>query len=202
MNLLKQVQSGLSGFNCNSFRILKSVFRIYTFMPLELILFVFFALIAAVSSVVMVTRPNPVMSAIFLVINFFALAGLYLILHAQFIAVVQVIVYAGAIMVLFLFVLMLLNTKSEQNLLKGQNKIKVFAIVLAAFVFVQIAYLIFFSSPSSSLSPEAAASIKAGTVEEIGHQLYTNYLLPFEAAGFLLLAATIGALVLAKKKFE
>ncbi|MGE5430728.1 MAG: NADH-quinone oxidoreductase subunit J [Syntrophomonadaceae bacterium] len=171
-------------------------------MPLELILFVFFALIAAVSSVVMVTRPNPVMSAIFLVINFFALAGLYLILHAQFIAVVQVIVYAGAIMVLFLFVLMLLNTKSEQNLLKGQNKIKVFAIVLAAFVFVQIAYLIFFSSPSSSLSPEAAASIKAGTVEEIGHQLYTNYLLPFEAAGFLLLAATIGALVLAKKKFE
>ncbi|MGE5438250.1 MAG: NADH-quinone oxidoreductase subunit J, partial [Bacteroidota bacterium] len=84
-------------------------------MPLELILFIFFALIAAVSSVVMVTRPNPVMSAIFLVINFFALAGLYLILHAQFIAVVQVIVYAGAIMVLFLFVLMLLNTKSEHK---------------------------------------------------------------------------------------
>ncbi|HEX2962760.1 MAG: NADH-quinone oxidoreductase subunit J [Ignavibacteria bacterium] len=171
-------------------------------MPLELILFIFFALIAAVSSVVMVTRPNPVMSAIFLVINFFALAGLYLILHAQFIAVVQVIVYAGAIMVLFLFVLMLLNTKSEHKLLSGQNKIKIFAIVLAAFVFCQIAYLVFFSSPSKSLSPDVAQSIKAGTVEEIGKQLYTNYLLPFEAAGFLLLAATVGALVLAKKKFD
>ncbi|MCU7495843.1 MAG: NADH-quinone oxidoreductase subunit J [Ignavibacteria bacterium] len=171
-------------------------------MPFEIILFVFFALIAAVSSVVMVTRPNPVMSAIFLVINFFALAGLYLLLHAQFISVVQVIVYAGAIMVLFLFVLMLLNSKSEQKLLSGQKKIKVFAIVLAAFVFIQIAYLIFFSSPSRSLSPDVAASIKAGTVEEIGRQLYTGYILPFEAAGFLLLAATIGALVLAKKKFN
>jgi len=171
-------------------------------MPLEIILFVFFALIAAVSAVVMVTRPNPVMSAIFLVINFFALAGLYLLLHAQFISVVQVIVYAGAIMVLFLFVLMLLNTKSEDKLLSGNSKIKVFAIVLAAFVFVQMAYLIFFSSPSGTMSPDVAASIKAGTIEQIGHDLYTNYLLPFEAAGFLLLASTIGALVLAKKKFE
>ncbi|HEX2868454.1 MAG TPA: NADH-quinone oxidoreductase subunit J [Ignavibacteriales bacterium] len=171
-------------------------------MPLELILFVLFALIAAVSAVVMITRPNPVMSAIFLVINFFALAGLYLLLNAQFIAVVQVIVYAGAIMVLFLFVLMLLNTKSEHKLLSGQNRTKIFAIVLAAFIFAQIAYLIFFSSPSGNLSPEVQASIKAGTIEEIGHELYTNYILPFEAAGFLLLAATIGALVLAKKKFE
>lgn len=171
-------------------------------MSLEFILFIFFALIAAVSAVIMITRPSPVMSAIFLIINFFALAGLYLILHAQFISVVQVIVYAGAIMVLFLFVLMLLNSKSEADILSGKNKIKVFAIVIAGLVFAQIAYLIFFSAPSKQVNPTTAMMLKAGTVEQIGRELYTNYLLPFEAAGFLLLAATIGALVLAKKHFE
>ncbi|MGE5399881.1 MAG: NADH-quinone oxidoreductase subunit J [Ignavibacteriales bacterium] len=171
-------------------------------MSIELILFVFFALIAAASAVTMITRPNPIMSAIFLIINFFSLAGLYLVLNAQFISVVQVIVYAGAIMVLFLFVLMLLNTKSELKLLSGTNKLKVFAIIIAGVVFVQIAYLVFFASPSRNLSPDVAASIKAGTVEQIGRELYTNYIIPFEAAGFLLLATTIGALVLAKKKIE
>lgn len=171
-------------------------------MPFELILFIFFALTAAVSAVIMITRPNPVISAIFLIINFFALAGLYLILHAQFISVVQVIVYAGAIMVLFLFVLMLLNAKNEADILSGKNKIKIFAIVISGLVFAQIAYLIFFSSPSQALNPDAALSVQAGTVEQIGRELYTNYLLPFEAAGFLLLASTIGALVLAKKHFD
>ena len=72
-------------------------------MNIQLILFIILALVAAVSSVVMITRPSPVISAVFLVLNFFALAGLYLLLNAQFIAVVEVIVYAGAIMVLFLF---------------------------------------------------------------------------------------------------
>ena len=168
----------------------------------ELILFIFFAVIAAVSSVVMITRPNPVIAAIFLILNFFALAGLYLLLNAQFISVVQVIVYAGAIMVLFLFVLMLLNTKSEIELLSVKKKIKLFAAGIAGFVFLQIAYLIFYTAPSGKISQNVAMSVKAGTIEQIGRQLYTNYILPFEAAGFLLLAATIGALVLAKKKFE
>lgn len=171
-------------------------------MSFEFILFILFALVAAVSSVIMITRPNPIMSAIFLIINFFALAGLYLVLHAQFISVVQVIVYAGAIMVLFLFVLMLLNAKSEAAILSGKNKIKMFAIVIAGLVFAQIAYLIFFSSPSKTVNAGSPLSLNVGTVEQVGRELYTNYLLPFEAAGFLLLAATIGALVLAKKHFE
>ncbi|MCX6151692.1 MAG: NADH-quinone oxidoreductase subunit J [Ignavibacteriales bacterium] len=171
-------------------------------MTFELILFILFAVVGAVSSVVMITRPNPVMSAIFLVLNFFALAGLYLLLNAQFISVVQIIVYAGAIMVLFLFVLMLLNTKSESELFGAKKKLKLFAIGIAAFVFIQIAYLIFYTAPSGKISKSVELSVKAGTIEQIGRQLYTNYILPFEAAGFLLLAATIGALVLAKKKFE
>jgi NADH-quinone oxidoreductase subunit J len=171
-------------------------------MTFELILFIFFGAIAAISSVVMITRPNPVVAAIFLILNFFALAGLYLLLNAQFISVVQVIVYAGAIMVLFLFVLMLLNTKSEVELYGAKKKLKLFAVGIAAFVFIQIAYLIFYTAPSGKINKSLEMSVKAGTIETIGREIYTNYILPFEAAGFLLLAATIGALVLAKRKFE
>ena len=169
-------------------------------MSLELLLFLLFGGISAVSSVLMITRTNPVMSALFLILNFAGLAGLYLLLNAQFIAVAQVIVYAGAIMVLFLFVIMLLNPQKEK-ILANKPALKIFAIIIAALAFLQIGYLIFFSHPSGN-NAGVAFSVKAGTVEEIGRQLYTNYVLPFEAAGFLLLAATIGALVLAKKKFE
>lgn len=171
-------------------------------MNIEIILFVILGLVAAISSVMMITRKNAVISAVFLVLNFFALAGLYLLLNAQFIAVVQVIVYAGAIMVLFLFVLMLLNTENEHKLFIDKKGIKFFAVLIASFVFIEIAFLIFKGNPSKNLSPDQAASINSGTIQTIGQQLYTNYILPFEISGFLLLAATIGALVLAKKKFE
>jgi len=169
-------------------------------MTLEIILFILFAAVAAVSAVVMITRSDAVISALFLVLNFASLAGLYLLLNAQFIAVAQVIVYAGAIMVLFLFVIMLLRPHKE-NILGNKPAIKIIAIVVAALVFIQIAYMIFFSG-SDEITGELAASVKAGTVESIGRELFTNYVIPFEAAGFLLLAATIGALVIAKKKFK
>ena len=152
-------------------------------MTLEFTLFIIFALICAVSSFLMITRSNPIISALFLILNFAALSGLYLLLHAQFIAVAQVIIYAGAIMVLFLFVIMLLRPGKEK-LLAINPRLKIFAFVLALLVFVQLVY------------------IKAGTIETIGMELFSKYILPVEAAGFLLLAATIGALVLAKKKFE
>jgi NADH-quinone oxidoreductase subunit J len=170
-------------------------------MSLNLILFIIFGGVSAVSSVLMITRPNPVISALFLILNFAGLAGLYLLLNAQFIAVAQVIVYAGAIMVLFLFVIMLLKPEHEK-LFGRKPKMKLFAVVIAVMVFFQLGYMIFFTNNSSAVSASVAASVKAGTVEQIGRELYSNYVLPFEAAGFLLLAATIGALVLAKKKFE
>ncbi|MFO7445880.1 MAG: NADH-quinone oxidoreductase subunit J [Ignavibacteriaceae bacterium] len=169
-------------------------------MSLDLILFIVFAGVAAASAVLMITRSNAVISALFLILNMGSLAGIYLLLNAQFIAVVQVIVYAGAIMVLFLFVIMLLRPEKERLLeTKG---IKAFAFAIAILVFLQLAYMIFLANPSQAGNPEVAASVDAGTVESIGRELYTNYILPFEAAGYLLLAATIGALVLAKKKFE
>lgn len=171
-------------------------------MNIQLILFFVLATVAAVTAVMMITRKNAVISAVFLVLNFFSLAGLYLLLNAQFIAVVQVIVYAGAIMVLFLFVLMLLNTETEHKLFVDKRGIKFFAILVSAFVFVQLAFLIFKGNPTRTLTPDESASINSGTIQTIGHELYTNYIIPFEVAGFLLLATTIGALVLAKKKFE
>ena len=170
-------------------------------MSIELILFIIFGLVAAVSGIIMITRPNPVISALFLIVNFGSLAGLYILLNAQFIAVVEIIVYAGAIMVLFLFVIMLLRPEHEQLAFRIPG-IKTFGIGIAIMVFFQLAYLIFFAHPGTNMKPDAAASIKAGTVETIGRELFTNYVLPFEAAGYLLLAATIGAVVLAKKKFE
>ncbi|GAB4298278.1 MAG: NADH-quinone oxidoreductase subunit J [Ignavibacteriaceae bacterium] len=171
-------------------------------MQLDIILFILFATVAVVSALLMITRSSAVIAVLFLIVNFASLAGLYLILNAQFIAVAQVIVYAGAIMVLFLFVVMLLRPENEEKILRSNPSIKIFAVVIAGLVFIQIFYMIIFLGKTSDYSPELEKSIQAGTVESIGRELYTNYLLPFEAAGFLLLAATIGALVLAKKKFE
>jgi NADH-quinone oxidoreductase subunit J len=170
-------------------------------MSLELILFILFGTVAAVSGILMITRSNVIIAALFLILNLGSLAGLYLLLNAQFIAVVQVIVYAGAIMILFLFVIMLLKPEQERLVSKIIG-FKTFSFAVTALVFIQLAYLIFFSHPGSSIKPDVAASINAGTVETIGRELYTNYILPFEAAGYLLLAATIGAVVLAKKKFQ
>lgn len=171
-------------------------------MTLEIFLFVLFALIAASSSILMITRKNPVISALFLILNFAALAGIYLLLNAQFIAVVQVIVYAGAIMVLFLFVIMLLRPEEEKNILKSNPLIKYLAIAAGILVFVQIVALLLFFKPLNVANPDLMQRIKVGTVENIGSELYTKYIIPVQVAAFILLSATIGALVLAKKKFE
>ncbi len=171
-------------------------------MSLEIILFIILASIAVASSLLMITRPNPIISALFLIVNFCTLAGLYILLNAQFIAVTQIIVYAGAIMVLFLFVIMLLRPGTEKKFFDGDKKLKVFTIIVALFIFAQLVYMIFFAKPISTDDPDVQASIDAGTIEAIGRELYTNYIMPFEVAGFLLLAATIGAILLAKKKFD
>src|ERR1039458_421855 len=108
-------------------------------MSLELILFILLAVVAAVSRILMISRSNPIIAALFLILNFGSLAGLYLLLNAQFIAVVQVIVYAGAIMVLFLFVIMLLKPGHE-TLASKIIGIKTFSFAVAALVFIQLAY--------------------------------------------------------------
>lgn len=169
-------------------------------MTLEQGLFGFFALIAVASSLLMVTRKNPVISALFLVLNFGALSGIYILLRAQFIAVVQVIVYAGAIMVLFLFVIMLLRPEQEKSYFKERPQAKFLAIVIGVLMFAQIVYAVFIAASGKVVDESQRVNI--GTIENIGRELYTSYLLPFESIAFVLLTATIGALVLSKKKLD
>jgi|ERR1051326_572734 NADH-quinone oxidoreductase subunit J len=164
-------------------------------MDFELIFFVFVALVAVFSALIMITRSHPVQSVLFLIVNFFCLAVLYLLLHAQFIAIIQILVYAGAIMVLFLFVIMLLNLGDENRTWERMSVRKIVAYALAIMVLVEI--IVGIGITSRSPLPPAA---EIGTVESIGKALYSQYLFPFEVTSMLLLAAMVGVVVLAKKK--
>ncbi len=170
-------------------------------MTFEAILFFFIAILAVASALMMITRPNPVKGVLFLIVNFFCLAVLYLLLQAQFIAIIQILVYAGAIMVLFLFVIMLLNLQDEKMLLEKKNYKNFIAIALTAGVLVEIIASLGLTTvrKTSTVSPEMA---QLGTVESIGSVLFRQYLLPFEITSVLLLAALVGVIVLAKKKFH
>ena len=168
---------------------------------LELILFYVFATIAIVSSLLVITRHNVVHSAAFLGATLFAVAGIFLTLHAEFLAGVQVIVYVGGILVLFVFVIMLIAI--ERSELERQfNRQSTIALVTAAILIAELIYGLSrgrqsFVLPASVPPPAAAA---AGNSEQVGTALYTAYLLPFEIASILLLVAIVGAVVLAKKR--
>jgi NADH-quinone oxidoreductase subunit J len=171
-------------------------------MTLQIILFALFASVAVISSVMVVTRRNPVIAALFLILNFGALAGLYLLLAAQFIAVVQIIVYAGAIMVLFLFVIMLLRPEAEKRFFEENPRMKWYALGIGGLTLATLVYAIFLGTLHIQGNPAPGAVLEIGKVEAVGSELFSGYLLPFEAIGFVLLAATVGAMVLAKKKLD
>ena len=168
-------------------------------MNLELILFFVLAVAAVASAILMITSRNPVTSVLYLVFNFFTIAVLYLFLRAQFIAIIQITVYAGAIMVLFLFVIMLLNL-GEDKLLKWRLTLgKSVAVLLGIAMLIEILYFVTNFVSMSGLSPKSESM---GTVESIGKVLFSSYPFPFEMTSILLLAAIVGAILLAKKKFE
>ncbi len=146
----------------------------------------------------MLFQRNPVMSAICLIANFFCIASLYLLLKAQFLAVIQVVVYTGAIMVLVIFVIMLLNLGEEQRRTEKLGAAKVLGFVLGLGFLAEMAYLFFASEGTTSGLSEQAEAI--GSVEGMGAALFGKYLLPFEVTSLLLLAAVVGAVILAKKK--
>jgi NADH-quinone oxidoreductase subunit J len=169
-------------------------------VTLEELLFYIFATGGIVSALLVVTRRNPIISAICLVVNFFCLAGIYLTLHAQFIAVIQILVYAGAIMVLFVFVIMLLNLGDERRLRDGFTWKKVVAGGFGFGVFMELVYIFMMHPGTTSIEMERATNV--GTVEAVGHVLFTRFLFPFEVTSLLLTAAIVGAIVLAKKKLD
>lgn len=164
-------------------------------------IFLFLAVLAIASAIGMVISKNTVNSALFLVLNMVSLAGVYLLLEAQFLAVIQVLVYAGAIMVLFLFVIMLLNVDAEESLF-DKFRIKYFvAFLLGITVLTQLLYSIGdFSGMLPKVATEELAHI--GTVEAIGNVLFTEYLLPFHIIALLLTAAATGAILLAQHKIS
>jgi NADH-quinone oxidoreductase subunit J len=157
------------------------------------LLFILFAGMAIGCGLAVVAQRNPLYSAISLVGVFISLACLYVMLAAPFIAAVQVIVYAGAIMVLVVFVIMLLNVEQEE---RGRNRLKFLvptAVVLAAVLIAEVAFILF-----SVTNPTPAVS-NIGLTSSIGTQLFTRYLLPFEITSILLLMAIVGAMTLARR---
>jgi NADH-quinone oxidoreductase subunit J len=163
----------------------------------ESLLFYLLAAFAVTTALMMVLQRNPVMSAIYLIGNFFCLAALYLLLRAQLLAVLQVAVYTGAIMVLVIFVIMLLNLGDEVHLMERFTAKAGAGIALVCGLLLEIFYIVFADKPPAP--PASLQSPGLGTVESIGSALFGKFLLPFELTSVLLLAAIVGAVVLARK---
>ena len=167
------------------------------------VLFLAFAALAVVAAFNIILQRNPIYCAIGLIVVLCALAGLFLTLHAQFIAAIQIIVYAGAIMVLFVFVIMLLNVREEESKTDRQKILKVIAVplflALLAEVFVVIR-LVNNSPPAiASAADNTNPASSLGSVESIATAMFTTYVLPFEATSVLILMAIVGAMLLARK---
>jgi NADH-quinone oxidoreductase subunit J len=166
-------------------------------LNLELVVFLVLAVAAVASAILVITRKNPVASALYLVLNLFIIAVLYLFLRAQFIAIIQITVYAGAIMVLFLFVIMLLNLGDDKLLKWRLNSKRTIGLLIGFALLAEILFYVMNFVSVSGLSPKSESM---GTVESIGKTLYGSYLFPFEITSILLLAAIVGSIFLSKKR--
>src|SRR5512138_2816562 len=166
----------------------------------DLILFLILALVAVGTALGMLLSRNAVYSALFLVLNFVTVAVFYLLLGAPFIAMSQITVYAGAIMVLFLFVIMLLGAESlpEEEVLPWQKPL---AIILAVLLAGETAFLLITrAQPSGNVTPPETAVNNVDALRQLGQSLFSQYLLPFEVTSILLLVSMVGAIVLTQKE--
>jgi NADH-quinone oxidoreductase subunit J len=169
-------------------------------MELSRLIFYFFGAVAVASSVMMITRRNPVYSAMYLLVSLFAVSALFLVLNAQFIAFLQIIVYAGAILVLFLFVIMLLNLGHD---FEPDVRARFWwaiggglALVLFAELYVILAHATERPGPDM-VTPLVAAK---GVIPAVAEPLFNNYFIALELTGVLLLVAMVGAVVIAKQR--
>jgi NADH-quinone oxidoreductase subunit J len=166
---------------------------------MDAILFLIFAAIAVICAVNLVVQTHPISSALSLVGVMGALAALYLLLGGEFIAAAQLVVYAGAIMVLFIFVIMLLNAGTEQKSVK-KSWVKFAGVPLLAVLLGLVSFLV------QTLIPQTVGvnfgGFTHGTALDIGRALFTSYLLPFEVTSILILIAILGAIVLARKEVD
>jgi NADH-quinone oxidoreductase subunit J len=161
---------------------------------MEPILFTLFGAVAVGGALMVVTRKNPLSAALSLILSLFAVAALFVLRQAHFLAAIQVIVYAGAVVVLFIFVIMLINVPEDRLPVEKPSVYRMLGVVAAGLLLVEGAVVSRrFSAPLSGVK-------EVGSVEAVGHALFTDYLLAFEVTSVLLLAAVVGATVLAKKK--
>ena len=163
------------------------------------ILFYVFAALTLLCGLLVIANPfsrNPVTSAMFLVLTIVSLAGRFVLLHAFFLAAVQVLVYAGAVMVLFLFVIMLLNLKEEER-----RKVKALWVAAGLLCVGAILVLFLYSMISVRLAVDPAPTLDGGTIP-LGKLLFSQYLLPFEIVSILLLVAMVGVVLLSKKDLQ
>jgi NADH-quinone oxidoreductase subunit J len=165
-------------------------------MGISQIIFYLLASFTILTALFVVFSKNPIYSVLWLILCFFSIAGHFVMLNAQFLAVVHIIVYSGAIMVLFLFTVMLLNLNKETE--PHKPMLLKFAAVISGWVlFLIILAAMKTSIPSNYIAPQAS---EIGYVKQIGMKLYREYTLPFEVASILFLSAMIGSVVLAKKE--
>jgi NADH-quinone oxidoreductase subunit J len=166
---------------------------------LDLVVFYFFAILAVSSAILVVISRNAVHSAIFLVASLLATAGIFLSLHAEFLFVVQVILYAGGIMVLFVFVIMLVNLDVALHQVQF-NRHWLVASLLALVLGAEIAAALLVGRQNLLAVVPAPAQMLEPNTERVASELFRTYMLPFEVASILLLVAMIGAVVMSKKK--
>jgi NADH-quinone oxidoreductase subunit J len=168
-------------------------------MLIDTVFFYAFALLTLVGAILTITRRNAVHSAISLIVSLLGVAGLYLLQHAEFLFAVQIVLYVGGIMVLFLFVIMLVNL--DQMAKERQfNRAWMVGLAAVAAVGVEIAYFFYRGQESFKLPAVGAAASPVGNTEELADVLFHQYLLPFEIASILLLVAVVGSVVMAKKR--
>jgi NADH-quinone oxidoreductase subunit J len=166
---------------------------------MEKALFIVFAVVAVAAALNILFQRNPLYSALSLVGTLVALSATYITLRAQFIAAIQIIVYAGAIMVLFVFVIMLLNAPKEGPHIDKQKGLRYLAIPFAGLLLAEAFYVI--RSVDLTEMPATDSSSRAvGTTWSVGTSLFTDYLLPFEVTSVLILMAVVGAMVLARRE--
>ena len=161
---------------------------------METVLFILFGAIAVCGAIMVVTRKSPMASALYLILTLFAVAALFVLRQAHFLAAVQVIVYAGAVVVLFVFVIMLINVPEDRLPVERATTTRVLGVLAAGLFILESAVL-----ARRFWMPNGPAA-EVGTVEAVGRALFTDYLLAFEITSVLLLAAVIGAIALAKRK--
>lgn len=168
-------------------------------MTVTQMIFWFLSILALVAAIGVISSKSPIASVLWLIVVFFAISGHYILMNAQFLAIVNIIVYAGAIMVLFLFVIMMMNLNAEAE--PPKHMYMKFAGIISGLC-LMLVFVAALSKPSVNFSKTMAYGSDIGLIKNLGRALFNEYVVPFEISSVLFLSAMIGAIILGKKDEE